>query len=290
VKRYIASLPSFFSFMQSVRIHFSGQPPPNASGCARGDEWNVNRKKRVNTTRQMMTDKSVTIPLENSVESRAEIKIVNKELPAAMQYRNMKLSPPKVIFLFLFLLFNLFMIIFILKFIFFFQNFSFQILSLEIRNIFITFSFLKVQILRSNIHGWGVFTTQHISADEMIIEYVGEVIRNILADKREKYYEARGIGCYMFRVDSEYIIDATMRGGLGRFINHSCSPNSYTRVINLDRQNRIVIMASVDIPPNTEVVYDYHFPIEAESEKIKCLCGASNCRGFMNYEVKDEKN
>lgn len=44
-----------------------------------------------------------------------------------------------------------------------------------------------------------------------------------MADERERRYEAAGIGSsYLFRVDHDYIIDATKRGGLARFINHCC--------------------------------------------------------------------
>ena len=32
----------------------------------------------------------------------------------------------------------------------------------------------------------------------------------------------QGIGCYMFRVDGTYVVDATMCGNAARFINHSC--------------------------------------------------------------------
>ena len=55
-----------------------------------------------------------------------------------------------------------------------------------------------------------------------IIEYSGEVIRHELCDKREKYYERKGIGCYMFRIDDNLVVDATMKGNAARFINHSC--------------------------------------------------------------------
>lgn len=56
----------------------------------------------------------------------------------------------------------------------------------------------------------------------MVIEYSGEVIRATLTDKREKYYESKGIGCYMFRIDDYDVIDATLHGSPARFINHSC--------------------------------------------------------------------
>ena len=46
----------------------------------------------------------------------------------------------------------------------------------------------------------------------MVIEYVGQLIRPIISDIREEVYDSRGIGCYMFRLDTDIIIDATLRG------------------------------------------------------------------------------
>lgn len=56
----------------------------------------------------------------------------------------------------------------------------------------------------------------------MVVEYAGQVIRSVLCDKREKEYEAKGMGCYMFRVDDQTVVDATVHGNAARFINHSC--------------------------------------------------------------------
>lgn len=42
---------------------------------------------------------------------------------------------------------------------------------------------------------------------EIVIEYVGEMITNKVADYREKEYNLRGFGdCYMFRVDTQTIV------------------------------------------------------------------------------------
>lgn len=57
----------------------------------------------------------------------------------------------------------------------------------------------------------------------MVIEYVGDIIRQVIADTRERHYEDRGIGSsYMFRLDEDTIIDATIKGNFARFINHCC--------------------------------------------------------------------
>jgi hypothetical protein len=85
---------------------------------------------------------------------------------------------------------------------------------------------LRKKLLRfskSDIHDWGLFAMEQIGAEEFIIEYVGEVIRQSVADHREKCYNAQGIGSsYMFRIDQDTIVDATKCGNLSRFINHSC--------------------------------------------------------------------
>ena len=42
---------------------------------------------------------------------------------------------------------------------------------------------------KSAIHDWGLFAMEHIGQDEMVIEYVGDVVRPLLSDIREKRYE-----------------------------------------------------------------------------------------------------
>jgi [histone H3]-lysine4 N-trimethyltransferase SETD1 len=66
----------------------------------------------------------------------------------------------------------------------------------------------QLKFARSPIHDWGLFAMEDIEAHEMVIEYVGEIIRFQIAELREKQYERIGIGSsYLFRVDDENIID-----------------------------------------------------------------------------------
>ncbi|XP_070702123.1 histone-lysine N-methyltransferase 2B isoform X2 [Pempheris klunzingeri] len=139
-----------------------------------------------------------------------------------------------------------------------------------------------VGVYRSEIHGRGLFCKRNIDAGEMVIEYAGTVIRSVLTDKREKYYDGKGIGCYMFRIDDFDVVDATMQGNAARFINHSCEPNCYSRVINVDGRKHIVIFALRKIYRGEELTYDYKFPIEDEHNKLHCNCGTRRCRRFLN--------
>ncbi|XP_058447865.1 histone-lysine N-methyltransferase SETD1 [Malaya genurostris] len=139
----------------------------------------------------------------------------------------------------------------------------------------------QLKFAKSAIHDWGLFAMEPIAADEMVIEYVGQMVRPSVADLRETKYEAIGIGSsYLFRIDMETIIDATKCGNLARFINHSCNPNCYAKVITIESEKKIVIYSKQPIGVNEEITYDYKFPLE--DEKIPCLCGANGCRGTLN--------
>ncbi|KAI7750718.1 hypothetical protein M8C21_013020 [Ambrosia artemisiifolia] len=71
-----------------------------------------------------------------------------------------------------------------------------------------------------------------IEAEDFVIEYVGELIRSRISDIRERHYEKMGISSsYLFRLDDGFVVDATKRGGIARFINHSCEPNCDVLII-----------------------------------------------------------
>jgi len=140
-----------------------------------------------------------------------------------------------------------------------------------------------LKFTKSTIHDWGLFAMEPIGKDEMVIEYIGEVIRQSVADDRERKYEKLGIGSsYLFRIDADTIIDATFRGNLARFINHCCDPNCYAQIISVDGLQKIVIYSKCDIRVGDEIVYDYKFDEEPDELKIRCLCGSPKCRGFLN--------
>ncbi|QLL32788.1 hypothetical protein HG536_0D03100 [Torulaspora globosa] len=141
-----------------------------------------------------------------------------------------------------------------------------------------------VTFARSAIHNWGLYALEPIAAKEMIIEYVGERIRQPVAEMRERRYIKKGIGSsYLFRVDENTVIDATKKGGIARFINHCCDPSCTAKIIKVGGMKRIVIYALRDIAANEELTYDYKFERETDDEeRLPCLCGAASCKGFLN--------
>ena len=162
----------------------------------------------------------------------------------------------------------------------------------------------NLYVKRSLIHSYGLFTASPILANKPVIEYVGEIISSDLADSREQAAELKlhllrpsmnsttsQISSYFFRLDEDWIIDATWYGNISRFINHSCDPNCYARVIDshtntlpdLPTSKQIVFFSKRKIKANEEILYDYQFPMEEdEVKRIACKCGASNCNGFLN--------
>lgn len=129
---------------------------------------------------------------------------------------------------------------------------------------------------RSHIHGWGLFAKLDIPKHNPVVEYMGEVIRQPVADVREKAYELSGEGsCFMFRLDMKRIIDATKIGCMARFMNHSCQPNAYAKIMSVDtdlgQERKIVVFANRDIATGEEITYGtlcYRFSTSRGRQKV----------------------
>lgn len=91
----------------------------------------------------------------------------------------------------------------------------------------------EVFIAPSKIHKLGLFSRKFLKKHSIVIEYIGEIVSESVADLREKKFH---YGCYLFSIlkenhkenqDKKDIIDATFRGNMARYLNHSCDVNIY---------------------------------------------------------------
>ncbi|MCX6835441.1 MAG: SET domain-containing protein-lysine N-methyltransferase [candidate division Zixibacteria bacterium] len=149
-------------------------------------------------------------------------------------------------------------------------------------------SHLKVR--SSGIQGRGVFAARRIRKGQRIIEYTGEIIDN---EEETRRYDDEAMSrhhTYLFKIDETTTIDATNRGNIARFINHSCDPNCEA----VWEERRIFIEAARNIQSGVELTYDYAYEHEgpltpALRQLYFCCCGAGNCRGTI-LKPKRRKN
>ncbi|XP_016372184.1 histone-lysine N-methyltransferase 2C-like [Sinocyclocheilus rhinocerous] len=140
----------------------------------------------------------------------------------------------------------------------------------------------NVYLAHSHIQGLGLFAARDIEKQTMVIEYMGDILRAEVAMRKELLYKAKNRPAYMFRIDSERVIDATRSGSPARYINHSCSPNCVAEVVTFERGHKIIISAARRIERGEELCYDYKLTPVADQSKIPCHCGAANCRKWIN--------
>ncbi|XP_015115334.1 N-lysine methyltransferase KMT5A-A [Diachasma alloeum] len=110
--------------------------------------------------------------------------------------------------------------------------------------------------------GRGVVTTREFNKGEFVVEYVGELIDQVTAKKREaEYAKDQSTGCYMYYFQHrghQYCVDATAESDkLGRLVNHSRNGNLIARVVEVDTIPHLVLTAKEDIPIGIELTYDY---------------------------------
>ncbi|CAH9107034.1 unnamed protein product [Cuscuta europaea] len=141
--------------------------------------------------------------------------------------------------------------------------------------------YAKTKLFKTDGRGWGLHADEYIKDGQFIIEYCGEVISSEKARRRSQTYETQGLkDAYIISLNANYFIDATRKGSLARFINHSCLPNCETRKWTVLGETRVGIFAKQDISHGVELTYNYNFEWYGGAT-VRCLCGAPKCSIFL---------
>lgn len=115
-------------------------------------------------------------------------------------------------------------------------------------------------IFKTDKKGFGMRAVKFISAGDFIMEYVGEVLNSQQFEQRANEYSLdNNKHHYFMALRSDRVIDATVRGNISRFINHSCDPNAETQKWTVNGELRIGFFSIKNIFPNEEITFDYQF-------------------------------
>jgi uncharacterized protein len=130
-----------------------------------------------------------------------------------------------------------------------------------------------VRVAKSRIQGRGAYARTAIPARKKIGSLSGEVIS--LREARRRVKALNGAPVNMVELWNGEALDASVNANDMRFINHSCSPNTYMRVCGY----HVEFYALRDITAGEELSCDYG-PTHHDG-KLPCKCGSDNCKGFL---------
>lgn len=130
---------------------------------------------------------------------------------------------------------------------------------------------IPMVVKRSGIEGRGLFTVIDLRPRQKLGEYQGQLISRREGRRRARHQKKITI----VEVNNNKAIDgATQQNGF-RFINHSCTPNTFMRIIG----ERAEFYARHAIKAGTELTLDYK---ESHHDgKLPCACRSPACRGFL---------
>ncbi len=149
------------------------------------------------------------------------------------------------------------------------------------------------EVRGSVIHGRGVYATCDIAAEELIIEYVGELIDKEEGARRgakqqECSAKSGDAAVYIFNLSKKWDLDGNVPWNTARLINHSCEPNCEA----WSKGKKIFIHALRDIKQGEELSFDYGFDVECYLDH-PCLCGSKSCVGHIvsrhQWDILDQK-
>lgn len=128
-----------------------------------------------------------------------------------------------------------------------------------------------LEIKSSTIEGKGCFSNTYFPRGRKIAEYTGERISNAEAHRRAGRRRLR-----ICAINGRWSLDGSRGGNGTHYINHSCEPNSYMKIL----YGHILFIALRDIQPGEEITIDYESTLHSNDKR--CTCGAPSCRGTIN--------
>lgn len=136
---------------------------------------------------------------------------------------------------------------------------------------------LPLQVIQTNEKGFGLVTKENLSSSDFVIEFVGELVNETDLLQRMKDFDGHLLS---MQLKDGTFIDATKKGSISRFLNHSCDPNCRIEVWSVHKKYRVGVFAIKNIDSGTELTIDYDWEPSAKG-LTKCYCNSMNCRGFI---------
>lgn len=133
-----------------------------------------------------------------------------------------------------------------------------------------------IEVRRSPIDGRGCFATARFPKGRKIAELTGERVSRVAAARRMRNRRR----LHICAIDSYWGVDASRGGNGTQFVNHSCTPNSFIRIVH----GHIIFFALRDIEPGEEITLDYVESYHADD--YRCRCKSEACRGTINLARK----
>jgi len=127
---------------------------------------------------------------------------------------------------------------------------------------------------------WGVKATSPIPTGGLITEYLGEVHTvSTWVPVLKSALSLNPPTWHVLGLSHELVLDATRKGGIARFLNHSCRPNAaLQRWLDKDGRPRAGIFAKARIGAGEEVAIDYGKDVLEGMAPRPCFCGEEGCR------------
>nr|XP_054752498.1 histone-lysine N-methyltransferase SETD2-like [Lytechinus pictus] len=147
----------------------------------------------------------------------------------------------------------------------------------------------RVGVFYAEGKGHGLKTKEELKENEFVMEYVGEVLNfHEFKHRAKQYSKDKNLHFYFMALKSDEIIDATEKGNVSRFMNHSCDPNCETQKWTVNGQLRVGFFTKRQVKPGEELTFDYQFEVYGQ-EAQKCLCGSDKCRGVIGKQKKQKE-
>jgi SET domain-containing protein len=148
--------------------------------------------------------------------------------------------------------------------------------------------YADVTVIKTDKKGFGLRANKDMVPGDFVFEYIGEVINEHTFRRRMITYDEEGIKHFYFMsLTKGEFVDATKKGNLGRFCNHSCNPNCFVDKWVVGDKLRMGIFVERNVKAGEELVFNYNVD-RYGADPQPCYCGEPNCSGYIGGKTQSD--
>ena len=146
--------------------------------------------------------------------------------------------------------------------------------------------FKQCKVYKTEKMGYGLRVLEACEKGDLILEYLGEIfqpdqINSLIYNPSNDYQNLNYALSLTLDSNKKLYVDARLKGGLSRFINHSCDPNCIVQTWYVDGLPRTCIFANTTIEKGDALSFDYNWISNPNKVLTYCHCGSNLCRQFI---------
>jgi len=124
--------------------------------------------------------------------------------------------------------------------------------------------------------------SEHLEPGDLVAQYTGQVMtRDTFQSRLEEYAQHEDLSLHVYPLSDDLVVDATTKGSICRFADHSCSPTAEISAWTVEGLQCLAVTARRQMVVGDILTLDLSPAVKFLDTSKRCDCDSRNCKKLL---------